>query len=84
VAHKIKAKSAEMVGLLGVGLDNRDEHKRMTKGEEFLLVGGSEETHERMQDIAIHVTESLKNKGKRLQDACVQEVMDLVHKAMDR
>jgi hypothetical protein len=30
------------------------------------------------------VTEALKNKGKRLQDACLEEVVDLVHKAMDR
>jgi len=27
-----------------------------------------------MQDVAIHVTEALKTKGKRLQDACVEEV----------
>jgi hypothetical protein len=84
VARKTKEKKAELVGLLGVGLDNDDEHKRITKGEEFLLVGGSQETHERMQDVAIHVTEALKTKGKRLQDACVEEVIELVHKAMDR
>ena len=75
---------APWVGLFGVGLDNQDEHQRITTGDEFLLVGGSEETHERMQDVAIHVTEALKNKGKRLQDACAAEVIDLVHKAMDR
>ncbi len=84
MARKIKEKKAERVGLLGVGLDNKDDHKRITKGEEFLLVGGSQETHERMQDVAIHVTEALKTKGKRLQDACLEEVIELVSKAMDR
>lgn len=84
MARKSKAQTKEIVGLLGVGLDIQDEHKRVTKGEEFLLVGGSEETHERMQDIAIHVTESLKNKGKRLQDACAEEVIELMQKAMER
>jgi hypothetical protein len=83
VAKKSKKKQEEVVGLLGVGLDNKDEHKRITKGEEFLLVGGSQETHERMQDVAIRVTESLKDKGKRLQDACPEEVIDLIRKAMD-
>ena len=82
--RKSKETKTEVVGLIGVGLDNQDEHKRITKGEEFLLVGGSEETHERMQDVAIHVTESLKHKGKRLQDACVDELIELMHKAMDR
>ena len=84
VPRKSKEKKPELVGLIGVGFDHQDEHKRITEGEEFLLVGGSEETHERMQDVAIHVTESLKNKGKRLQDADIEEVIELMHKAMDR
>lgn len=74
----------EVVGLLGVGLDNQDGHQRITRSEEFLLVGGSEETHEKMQDTAIRFTESLQAKGKRLEDASVQEVLDLLHKAADR
>ena len=86
VARKSKTqdKTPPVAGLLGLGLDNEDGHRRVTKGEEFTLVGGSHETHERMQDVAIHVTEALKNKGKRLQDAEAQEVIDLLHKAMDR
>ena len=74
MARKSKEKTTQTLGLIGVGFDNQDEHKRITEGEDFLLVGGSQETHERMQDVAIHVTESLKTKGKRLQDACVDEV----------
>ena len=74
----------ETLGLIGVGLDNQDGHNRVTQGEEFLLVGGSEETHENMQDVAIHVIESLKNKGKRLQDTEIQEVIELLRKTMDR
>ena len=83
MARKSKEKKAELVGLIGVGFDHDDGHKRITKGEEFFLVGGSEETHERLQDVAIHVTEALKTKGKRLQDACVDEVVELMFKAMD-
>jgi hypothetical protein len=84
VTRKPKQKTAQTVGLIGVGFDNGDGHKRITKGEEFVLVGGSQETHERMQDVAIHVTEALQNKGKRLGDAEVQEVIDLIHNALDR
>jgi len=84
VARKNKAKTEELVGLIGVGFDNEDGHKRLTKADEFFLVGGSQETHEKMQDVAIHVTESLKTKGKRLQDAEIQEVLDLLERAMER
>jgi hypothetical protein len=84
VARKSKAKSAEVVGMIGLALDNEDGHKRITKGEEFVLLGGSQETHERMQDVAIHVTEALKSKGKRLHDACPEEVLDLMRDAMEK
>jgi len=84
VARKTKDKTLSIDQLIGLGLDNKDGHKRLTQGDDFLLVGGSEETHDRMQDVAIHVTEALKSKGKRLQDAEIREIIDLVHKAMDR
>ncbi len=54
----------EIVGFLGVGLDNKDGHKRLTRSEHFLLVGGSFETHERMQDTAIRFGEGLRKRGK--------------------
>jgi hypothetical protein len=84
VARKSKEKTTESLGLIGLGFDNKDEHKRITKGDDFLLVGGSQETHERMQDLAIHITEALKTKGKRLQDACVDEIFELMQKSLDR
>ena len=82
--HKPDVKKPEVLGLLGVGLDNDDGHQRITRAEEILLVGGSEGTHERMQDVAIRLTESLKERGKRLRDASPEEVVDLLHKAAER
>lgn len=64
--------------MLGVGLDSKDEHKRLTKGENFVLMGGSEETHERMTETAIKVNEKLSAKGKRLEDVEPDEFTDLV------
>jgi hypothetical protein len=64
-----KAKPAvEVVGFVGIGLDNTDDHKRVTTTDHFLLVGGSKETHERMQEIAIRVDESLRRRGKPTTD----------------
>jgi hypothetical protein len=83
VASKPEHKERQVVGLVGVGLDNEDGHKRITRSEEFLLVGGSQETHEHMQDIAIRFSESLKDRGKRLPETPVDEVIELLHKASD-
>jgi hypothetical protein len=73
----------ELVGLLGIGLDSKDEHHRITRGEQFLLVGGSEETHERMQDTASRFQEALQKRGKRLQDTSAEEAADLLRQAME-
>jgi len=64
--------------MLGVGLDNQDGHKRITKGDNFYLVGGSEESHERMTETAIKVNEKLSSKGKTLEDISEKEFIDIV------
>jgi hypothetical protein len=84
VAKKSNKRQEEVVGILGVGLDNEDEHRRITCCEDFLLVGGSEETHERMQDTAIRFSESLEKKGKTLRDTSPAEAFDLLREAMER
>lgn len=84
MARKAREKKVEVVGILGVGFDNEDGHKRLTRAEDFIVLGGSEQTHEKMQDVAIQFNESLKERGKRLQDAEPQEVIDLLRRALDR
>ncbi len=74
----------EVVGLFGVGLDNQDGHKRITRSDEMLLVGGSEATHAKMQDVAIRFSEALQSRGKRLGEASVDEIVDLLHDASER
>ncbi|MGE0529015.1 MAG: hypothetical protein AB7P49_18300 [Bdellovibrionales bacterium] len=84
MGKKGKKKDQEILGVLGVGLDGTDEEKRITRNEDILLVGGSQETHERMQDISIRFNESLKARGKTLHEAEAKEVLDLIQKAMDQ
>jgi hypothetical protein len=64
--------------LLGVGLDS-DGHKRLTTGENFALVGGSEETHEQMTEKAIKINEKLKSRGKQLEEVSREEFDDITH-----
>ena len=69
-----KPKSA----LLGLGLDCQDGHKRITRGPNFLLAGGSHETHGQMQETAIKINEHLDRRGKQLADVSVAELRDIV------
>jgi len=70
-------KNQRIEGLLGVGLDNQDGHSRVTKGDDFCLVGGSEETHERMQELVVRMHEKLRRQGKKLRDLNRDEFEEL-------
>lgn len=69
--------------LLGLGLDAQDGHKRITRGEDFLLAGGSQETHQAMQETVIKVTERLSHNGRRVRDASPEEIRDLLHEVQE-
>ncbi len=64
--------------MLGVGLDS-DGHKRVTKGPNFALIGGTQETHESMTEKAIKINEKLADRGKQLEDVSPQEFDDIAH-----
>lgn len=64
--------------MLGVGLDNKDGHKRITQAEKFSIVGGSEETHDRMTETLMKTFEDLKTQGKELEDTEKQELAEII------
>ena len=81
--RKPKDKRPQVVGFLGVGLDNQDGEQRFTRSEHFFLIGGSEETHARMQDRAIRFTANLKERGKRLEETSVEEIVEMFREGED-
>ena len=63
--------------LLGLGFDCKDGHVRVTKGKNFRLYGGSEETHELMQEKAIKFNEQLNKRRKNLDDINDEEFREI-------
>ncbi len=66
--------------LLGVGFDSEDGHTRITRGEEFYLVGGSEQTHDVMQEKAIKFSEVLQKRGQHMRDLTRDQFFDIAEK----
>jgi len=62
--------------MVGVGLDS-DGHKRLTTGPNFMLVGGSEDTHEVMTEKVIKINEKLAAKGKQIEEVSHEEFDDI-------
>lgn len=69
--------------LLGLGFDGGDGHKRITRGDNFCLVGGSEETHDRMTETVVRFNERLARRGKELHELSREEFNDMMHEAAE-
>jgi hypothetical protein len=73
-----KKKGRRKAVMLGLGLDS-DGHKRLTSGPNFVLMGGSEETHEVMTEKVLKINEKLAAKGKQLEQVSRDEFDDIAH-----
>ena len=78
MANAKKKQARRKAVILGVGLDS-DGHKRLTTGPNFILAGGSEETHEVMTEKAIKINEKLAAKGKQLEEVSHEEFDEIAH-----
>jgi hypothetical protein len=66
-------------GLLGVGLDGEPDEKRITRGKNFFLLGGSRETHQRMTETALKFNEKVEERGKPLDEVNARELREITH-----
>ncbi len=78
MANAKKKKPRGKAVMLGLGLDS-DGHKRLTTGPNFVLAGGSQETHEVMTEKAIKINEKLAARGKQLEDVGHEEFDEIAH-----
>ena len=66
--------------IIGVGVDNKDDHTRITRVEDIHLFGGSEDTHNTMEEKAIKFNEELGRRGINLHKASIDECREIANK----
>ena len=74
---KAANESRKSSALLGLAFDNDDGDTRLTRGKNFFLMGGCQETHAVMQETAIKINEQLDKHNKRLEDVSVNELRNI-------
>ena len=62
--------------MLGLGMDS-DGHKRITTGDNFVVAGGTEDTHEQMTEKVVKINEKLTERGKCLHPVDQTEFKDI-------
>ena len=66
--------------LMGLGFDCKDGIWRVTRGQNFRLFGGSEDTHAEMQEKAIKMNEELDKREKTLDTISTEEFFEIADK----
>src|SRR6476660_1876305 len=82
MSSKRRFSDDRVAGILGLAFDADDGHKRITRGKNFLLAGGSDQTHGLMRETIIKVTEQLDARGQSLADVTVNGLRDLINDAL--
>ncbi|HJN90159.1 MAG TPA: hypothetical protein QGG93_07475 [Verrucomicrobiota bacterium] len=62
--------------MVGVGLDS-DGHKRVTAGDNFVVAGGTKDTHDQMTEKVVKINEKLTERGKCLNTVEQAEFKDI-------
>ena len=62
--------------MLGLGMDS-DGHKRVTTGDNFVVAGGTQDTHEEMTEKVVKINEKLTERGKCLNTVERTEFKDI-------
>jgi hypothetical protein len=63
--------------LIGFCLDSADDQRRLTRGDQSLIVGGSAETHAELRATALKMEQELDRRGQRLGELDPLELADL-------
>ncbi|MGC8643072.1 MAG: hypothetical protein ACP5XB_24700 [Isosphaeraceae bacterium] len=63
--------------LIGLGLDSVDNQKRLTRGNQSLVLGGSAQTHDELRETVLRMELELDRQGQRLGDLDPVELAEL-------
>jgi len=71
-------KKKKIIRLLGVGFDTDDGHIRISKGKNYDILMGSNESHEYIHQLIQKIEDELKAQGKTLDDFTPAEFSEFV------
>jgi hypothetical protein len=63
--------------IIGFGLDASDDHRRLSTGDDCILVGGSAETHAEMLETMLRLESELERLGQKLAEVTPDELAEI-------
>lgn len=74
-----KAKVRRKRGLLvGVRLDKGDGHSRVSRGKDFVALGGTKEAHEHLRETVAEISDEVKRRGREMGEVRKEEFREIL------
>lgn len=71
-------RSDRILHIIGLGNEAGDGHVRVTEGEGFRVLLGSEHTHDAMSEMCARIAAQLKSEGRELEELTEAEFVELL------
>ena len=68
----------KIIRLLGVGFDSDDGHVRITTGDKFDVIMGSDESHEYITELIMKIEKELDAQGLNLDELSPEKLSEIV------
>jgi len=70
--------------LVGVRTDRGDGHTRVSRGKDFVAVGGTKEGHEHLRETVAEIRQEVGRRGRSLGEVRREELREIVARAIEK
>ena len=70
--------------LVGLRVEKADGHTRVSRGEDFVALGGSKEGHEHLRETVAEISDEVKRRGREMGEVRREELKEIVARAIEK
>ena len=70
--------------LVGVRLDRGDGHSRVSRGKDFVALGGTKEAHEHLRETVAGISDEVKRRGREMGEVRREEFREILAVVADK
>jgi len=70
--------------LVGVRLDKGDGQSRVSKGKDFVALGGTKEAHEHLRETVAEISDEVKRRGREMGEVRKEEFGEILAIVVDK
>ena len=70
--------------LIGVRVEKGDGHERVSRGKDFVALGGSKEGHDHLRETVAEISDEVKRRGRAMGEVRPEEFREILARAVDK